>query len=236
MADEKIVSSMASPPPLSDQYHSARNKYALFSALLLAWNFLGLQIDIRSIFASVSLSLPTPDKVPILLTGLVLYYAYRISIEWNQCNGTRRDYKSSQVDFAITHLIGFVSLLAYGVQQTVPQFGQMVVDSASSRSILFAAVLFLTIGLIVKHFVHPPSSNSVKVINIPLLNHVKGLSPREMTVLLWMKDGKTNWEIAQIVGVTERTVRFHVEGIFAKLDAKSRNQAVAVAKEHGLLG
>jgi DNA-binding CsgD family transcriptional regulator len=56
-----------------------------------------------------------------------------------------------------------------------------------------------------------------------------------MTVLLWMKQGKTNWEIAQIVGVTERTVRFHVEGIFMKLDVNSRTQAVAVAMEQGLL-
>jgi LuxR family transcriptional regulator, quorum-sensing system regulator CviR len=63
----------------------------------------------------------------------------------------------------------------------------------------------------------------------------RGLSPREMTVLLWMKEGKTNWEIARIVGVTERTVRFHVESIFTKLDASSRTQAVAVALEQGLL-
>ncbi len=69
----------------------------------------------------------------------------------------------------------------------------------------------------------------------PLSNRVKGLSSREMTVLLWMKEGKTNWEIARIVGLTERTVRFHIEGIFMKLDVSSRTQAVAVAMEHGLL-
>jgi DNA-binding CsgD family transcriptional regulator len=82
-----------------------------------------------------------------------------------------------------------------------------------------------------------PSVHRVLIANThtPLLNRVKGLSPREMTVLLWMKEGKTNWEIAQIVGVTERTVRFHVEGIFMKLDASSRTQAVALAMEHGLL-
>jgi DNA-binding CsgD family transcriptional regulator len=69
----------------------------------------------------------------------------------------------------------------------------------------------------------------------PLPTQAKGLSPREMTVLLWMKEGKTNWEIARIVGVTERTVRFHVESIFMKLNAISRTQAVAVAMEHKLL-
>ena len=70
---------------------------------------------------------------------------------------------------------------------------------------------------------------------VPLSNQAKGLSPREMAVLLWMKEGKTNWEIARIVGVTERTVRFHIEGIFMKLDVSSRTQAVAVAMGHGLL-
>lgn len=68
----------------------------------------------------------------------------------------------------------------------------------------------------------------------PLSNRVKGLSPREITVLMWMKQGKTNWEISRILGVSERTVRFHVEGIFAKLDVSSRTQAVAFAIEQGL--
>ena len=63
---------------------------------------------------------------------------------------------------------------------------------------------------------------------------VTGLSPREVTILNWIKNGKTNWEIAQITGVTERTVRFHVESIFSKLDVTSRTQAVAVAVQHGL--
>ncbi|MDH4328789.1 MAG: LuxR family transcriptional regulator, partial [Nitrospira sp.] len=70
---------------------------------------------------------------------------------------------------------------------------------------------------------------------VPLSDETKGLSPREITVLLWMKEGKSNWEIAHIIGIRERTVRFHVESIFVKLNACSRTQAVAVAMEHGLL-
>jgi len=65
-------------------------------------------------------------------------------------------------------------------------------------------------------------------------NCVNKLSPKEVTVLNWMRDGKTNWEIAQITGVTERTVRFHVESIFSKLNVTSRTQAVAFAVQHGL--
>lgn len=67
------------------------------------------------------------------------------------------------------------------------------------------------------------------------LNNTCHLSPRELTVLLWMKEGKTNWEIAQILGLSERTVRFHVGGIFEKLDVTSRTQAVARALGAGLI-
>ena len=63
---------------------------------------------------------------------------------------------------------------------------------------------------------------------------VTTLSPREVTILNWIKSGKTNWEISQIIGITERTIRFHVESIFGKLDVSSRTQAVAVAVQHGL--
>lgn len=62
----------------------------------------------------------------------------------------------------------------------------------------------------------------------------QNLSPRELTVLIWMIRGKTNLEIGWILGVRERTIRFHVERIFAKLDVTSRSQAVAVALEEGL--
>ena len=63
---------------------------------------------------------------------------------------------------------------------------------------------------------------------------VRELTLREMTILNWVKNGKTNWEIATIMGVTERTIRFHVENIFSKLDVTSRSHAVATAIEHGL--
>ena len=62
----------------------------------------------------------------------------------------------------------------------------------------------------------------------------QNLSPRELTVLIWMTRGKTNLEIGRILGIRERTIRFHVERIFAKLDVTSRSQAVAVALEEGL--
>lgn len=60
---------------------------------------------------------------------------------------------------------------------------------------------------------------------------IKTLSRREITILNWIRNGKSNWEIAQILGVTERTVKFHVESIFSKLAVRSRTQAIAVTTE-----
>ncbi len=57
------------------------------------------------------------------------------------------------------------------------------------------------------------------------------LSPREKEVLKWLKMGKTSWDIAQILRISERTVNYHVGNIMKKLGVVSRMQAVSVAAE-----
>ncbi len=57
------------------------------------------------------------------------------------------------------------------------------------------------------------------------------LSSREIEVLNWLKKGKSSWDVAAILNISERTVNFHVKNIMQKLDAVSRTQAVAVAVE-----
>jgi hypothetical protein len=52
---------------------------------------------------------------------------------------------------------------------------------------------------------------------------------------MWIEEGKTTWEIARILDITERTVRFHVEEIFKKLNTTTRAQAIAKAHKGGLL-
>ncbi len=61
------------------------------------------------------------------------------------------------------------------------------------------------------------------------------LSDREKEVLQWVGRGKNNWEISKILGISERTVKFHVGRIMARLDAVSRTQAVVLAMELGIL-
>jgi DNA-binding CsgD family transcriptional regulator len=56
-----------------------------------------------------------------------------------------------------------------------------------------------------------------------------GLSPRETEVLTWVTVGKTNPEIAVILGLSPRTVQTHLERIFEKLGVENRTAAAALA-------
>jgi DNA-binding response OmpR family regulator/DNA-binding CsgD family transcriptional regulator len=55
------------------------------------------------------------------------------------------------------------------------------------------------------------------------------LTPRETEVLSWLAKGKTNRDIADILGMSPRTVNKHLEHIFEKLGVETRSAATAVA-------
>jgi len=56
-----------------------------------------------------------------------------------------------------------------------------------------------------------------------------GLTTREGEVLSWLAKGKTNRDIAQILGLSPRTVDKHLEQIYAKLGVENRTAAAAIA-------
>ncbi|MFJ1302475.1 response regulator [Pseudomonadota bacterium AL_CKDN230030165-1A_HGKHYDSX7] len=59
-----------------------------------------------------------------------------------------------------------------------------------------------------------------------------GLTPRELDVLDWLAKGKTNRDIADILGMAPRTVNKHLEHIFVKLGVETRTAAAAIAARH----
>jgi DNA-binding CsgD family transcriptional regulator len=61
------------------------------------------------------------------------------------------------------------------------------------------------------------------------------LSDREREVLDWLKQGKSSWDTSVILGISERTVNFHVCNIMRKLGATNRPQALALATRFGLI-
>ena len=61
------------------------------------------------------------------------------------------------------------------------------------------------------------------------------LTAREKDCLRWRSQGKTDWEISQMIGISESTVKFHLENSRAKLGATNTIHAVAKAIVHGLI-
>jgi DNA-binding NarL/FixJ family response regulator len=104
------------------------------------------------------------------------------------------------------------------------------------RSELFAAIRVVRGG---GSLLHPLVASTV-------LRHVArrdrgaetpavSLTPREQDVLQLLARGKSNKEIAASLGVTERTVKFHVSAIFTKLAVANRTEAVTRAVNAGLV-
>lgn len=52
-----------------------------------------------------------------------------------------------------------------------------------------------------------------------------GLTRREAEVLLWVAQGKSNPEIAVILGMSDKTVKKHMQNIFGKIGVENRNAA-----------
>ena len=61
------------------------------------------------------------------------------------------------------------------------------------------------------------------------------LSERETEILNLMATGLSNKGIARQAGITEGTVKFHVNSILGKLNCASRTEAVASALKRGLI-
>jgi DNA-binding NarL/FixJ family response regulator len=61
------------------------------------------------------------------------------------------------------------------------------------------------------------------------------VTPRELSALRLMADGKSNKEIANTLSISERTVKTHLGHLFEKLGVTSRTEAIKVATRRGLV-
>lgn len=61
------------------------------------------------------------------------------------------------------------------------------------------------------------------------------LTDREKQCLYWAAKGKTSWEMGVILGISERTVNFHINNVLPKFSVHTRQAAIAIAISNGLL-
>ncbi|WP_329613802.1 response regulator transcription factor [Streptomyces brevispora] len=80
------------------------------------------------------------------------------------------------------------------------------------------------------------ASRLVSRVRTPVASGSETLSAREREVLELVAKGTSNREIAAVLFISEATVKTHLTHVFAKLGAKDRAAAVAVAYDRGILG
>jgi DNA-binding NarL/FixJ family response regulator len=84
--------------------------------------------------------------------------------------------------------------------------------------------------------VHPAFAQSLTgTESAAALPTVESLTPRELEVIRLLADGLSNRLIASQLGISEHTVKFHVDSILGKLGAHSRTEAVTRAARTGLI-
>ena len=84
-------------------------------------------------------------------------------------------------------------------------------------------------------YVSPALSAKLAEQMLPRSRGSRTLTARELMVLRLMASGLPNRDIANALGITERTVKFHVTAILNRLGADNRTQAVALAVRRGIL-
>ena len=94
---------------------------------------------------------------------------------------------------------------------------------------LDAALRAAAAGLLVRT-VNPPSFDGFRAVS-----DEPPLTPREAEILALVGQGMSNKMIARTLGISLHTVKFHLEALFAKLDATSRAEAVAKGLRNGFI-
>jgi DNA-binding NarL/FixJ family response regulator len=139
------------------------------------------------------------------------------------------------VDFGTLHVsVPIVALIAdeadVGEVRRAGISGILSTDSSPEQ--IHAAMLAVMQDLVVADPVFVPAltppEGEVESLKAPL-------TPREQEVLRLLAEGLPNKNIALQLGVSEHTVKFHINAIFSKLGVQSRTEAVVKAMKLGLI-
>lgn len=126
----------------------------------------------------------------------------------------------SGASFPVHNGQGEAALLSL-VSRTAPQKSRLDIHRA------------MPFGHLLSAHIHEAVRRIVEIRVIPEAGSV--LTAREKECLLWTAEGKTSWEISRILGISERTVVFHLQNTVDKLDVTNRQQAVARGVSLGLI-
>ena len=128
-----------------------------------------------------------------------------------------------------------------------PPHAAAVLPAGADGELLEAAVTLVLAGLVVGPSVRrrtarpatgsrpPAPADGAAPATVELATDEPPLTTREHEVLVLMTEGASNKMIAQRLGISVHTAKFHVGSVLAKLGARSRSDAIAIGLRRGLL-
>lgn len=121
-------------------------------------------------------------------------------------------------------LCGGVSFPVHGTRGEAAMFSLVTCTAGSAVEERISSIL-PTMQLLTS-YIHEAVN---RIIEVQEIGTTHPLTQRERECLLWASEGKTTWETAQIIGISERTVIFHLQNAAGKLNVCNRQHAVARA-------
>lgn len=127
--------------------------------------------------------------------------------------------------------------LGHGLSLPVHESGRIVSMLSLARDRPFESetekAYVLAAGNVLAHCLHVASEN---IILPEVLAHRRPhLSPREKQCFQLVALGKSNWDIGQLLNISEETAAFHVKNVLKKLQVSTRMQAVAIGVALGMI-
>ena len=126
-------------PDFTQEYHKARRGYGIVCALFLAWELIGVDVS-EAPLENFRITFKSPQAVPYILFALLVYFAFRFTLEWHQSGVSRRRLNTSKIDYWTAHGIALVALGIY-FYQTLSNV-QIVNELFPSQNILQLGTFF----------------------------------------------------------------------------------------------
>lgn len=119
-----------------------------------------------------------------------------------------------------------VPLHSVGGFQAIVTFGARKVDLSDEQRGALQMVAIYAHNKLRAFLIEPDVSRMSAALKV---------TPREREVILWCAAGKTNWEIGQILGISEKTVQHELASACRRLNSVNRAQLIAEAIRLGII-
>ena len=195
------------------------------------------------------------DDHPVVRSGLAMIIQYANGIETiaEACTGIEaiEQFRLHQPDVVLMDLkmpeMGGVEAIT-AILQEYPKAAIIVLTTYDGDEDIYRGLQAGAKGYLLKSVSHEELLDAIQKVHagrkyIPVEVGIRlaermsspQLTERERQVLKLICKGKTNQAIAEVLHISEGTVKFHINGILRKLDVSDRTQAVLVSLKRGIV-